>query len=327
MRGDGCDTDSLSVAGLDIESPIGEGLRAAFADEVHVGCIIEKYKSDYGLDVSSYFGSRQAVKVYRCCRTGYRFYYPHNLAGREDLYAALQQRPGYYRFKWEHQIALRYVHAGENVLEVGCGGGLFLEQLKLRGIDGLGLELSSDAVAEAAKRGVTVRRALLAEHASEGTVHDAVCAFQVLEHVPCVGAFIKDALTVLKPGGAFIVGVPNSNPYLYRYEKDHTLNLPPHHMGLWDVSALRNITSIFGLRLKALHVEPLRAEEYAHYYALATKHAPTPAGRLFAAAMAAVPKLLFSRSLSAAARAAIGHLCQGRNLLAIYEKGGQPVRV
>jgi 2-polyprenyl-3-methyl-5-hydroxy-6-metoxy-1,4-benzoquinol methylase len=95
---------------------------------------------------------------------------------------------------------------------------------------------------------------------------DIVSAFQVLEHVSEPGKFISCATKLLKPNGKLIIGVPNSNPYLYKKDIYHTLNLPPHHMGLWDKEALKNLSDSFGLENIDVKIEPL---DNVLYYLLA----------------------------------------------------------
>jgi 2-polyprenyl-3-methyl-5-hydroxy-6-metoxy-1,4-benzoquinol methylase len=68
--------------------------------------------------------------------------------------------------------------------------------------------------------------------------YDAVCLFQVLEHMHDISGFFKHVRAFIKPQGKLIISVPNNNPYLYVNDKLHTLNLPPHHMGLWTGSSL-----------------------------------------------------------------------------------------
>jgi hypothetical protein len=54
---------------------------------------------------------------------------------------------------------------------------------------------------------------------------------------------------VLKPGGKLIIGVPNCEPWFRRFDKYEILNMPPHHMGLWNEKVFRAIQDIFGIRL------------------------------------------------------------------------------
>ena len=69
--------------------------------------------------------------------------------------------------------------------------------------------------------------------------------------------FIKDSLLALKPNGKLIIGVPNNNPFLFVNDKYHTLNLPPHHAGLWNKKSLKSLEQIFNIELVSLQYEPL----------------------------------------------------------------------
>ena len=72
-----------------------------------------------------------------------------------------------------------------------------------------------------------------------------ICSFQVLEHVYEVYGFLNSAIALLKNKGKLIIAVPNNNPYFLKHDKYHTLNLPPHHMGIWDERSLKFIGKLF----------------------------------------------------------------------------------
>jgi SAM-dependent methyltransferase len=76
-----------------------------------------------------------------------------------------------------------------------------------------------------------------------------VCSFQVLEHIYDVKSFLEASLHVLKPKGKLIIGVPNNEPYFLGYDKYATLNLPPHHMGLWNKSVFEKVAPLFNLKI------------------------------------------------------------------------------
>jgi hypothetical protein len=107
-----------------------------------------------------------------------------------------------------------------------------------------------------------------------------------------------------------IFSVPNSNPYLFRYDKYHVLNLPPHHVGLWDKRALANLRRVFDLEVEPVRVEPLFALKQqllviAHHW---RKAALIRAVQL----MPLLAEKLLVRT--------VGRFFAGRNLLAIYVK-------
>ena len=91
---------------------------------------------------------------------------------------------------------------------------------------------------------------------------DVVCSFQVLEHVADVKNFISSSLAVLRPGGRMIISVPNNDAELIK-QNDFILNLPPHHMGLWDLNSLIKLQHFFALRVESIHLEPLQAYHVA----------------------------------------------------------------
>jgi hypothetical protein len=71
-----------------------------------------------------------------------------------------------------------------------------------------------------------------------------------------VNSFILSCLKILKPGGKIVIGVPNNNPYIHKYDVYHTLNLPPHHMGLWDKNSLTHLQNFYPMKLTFLETEP-----------------------------------------------------------------------
>lgn len=215
--------------------------------------IIRIYKDQLGLDVSSFFENKNEFYLFRDNDTGYRFYYPEELAGDGKFYEALQNRLGeeyYHTWKFENQLAYDEINQGDKVLDIGCGNGNFLIRAKERTKEVYGLELNERAAGECRKKDLEVYSELIQEHAQthEG-FYDVVCMFQVLEHIYNVKDFLDASLKVLKPGGKIIIGVPNSEPYFLGYDKYCTLNLPPHHMGLWNKKVFNTLCTLFNLTI------------------------------------------------------------------------------
>jgi predicted SAM-dependent methyltransferase len=120
--------------------------------------------------------------------------------------------------------------------------------------------LDPDAIHVARQNGLTVLNQDLKEYAiAHKEQYDVVCAFQVLEHITEVRSFVEHCLLCLKPSGILIFGVPNSNPYLHRFDRLHTLNLPPHHAGLCDKQTMNRLSDFFHMSTQAVHVAPLVA--------------------------------------------------------------------
>ena len=102
------------------------------------------------------------------------------------------------------------------VLDVGCGGGLFLQMLEERGAAGAsrpiaGLDFSLDAARSAWKHAAvpTVCASLShAPFAAESCA--AITMFHVLEHLYDPTAYLEAAHRLLRPEGRLIVQVPNA---------------------------------------------------------------------------------------------------------------------
>lgn len=303
---------------MTVYSPITGSSNTEMTESIPARQVIDKYFSEYNVDVSKYFEDISSINIFKCLDTGYRFYYPFSLSGDEDLYSVLQHNEGYYRYKWEHRFAETYIKLEETVLEIGCGEGIFLKSLEDKGILARGIELNRSAAAKGIKKGLKISCELLSQHSCNSDSYDVVCCFQVLEHIHMVKEFIEDCLSKLNPGGKLIIGVPNCNPYLYKFDKFHTLNLPPHHMGLWDVNSLKNLANFYDMKLDSIHVQPMSDWEYQYQFELQLKHAKV-FSRFFAFFMLKGLHLLPPNS-NKTSRSLIGGLMKGRNILAVYEK-------
>jgi 2-polyprenyl-3-methyl-5-hydroxy-6-metoxy-1,4-benzoquinol methylase len=244
-----------------LASPLtGREGAARLEKKLSPGPIMEEYRRQFGYDAAPDFEGVAEVGIYACRETGFRFYYPFSLAGKEPLYRTLEQFSWNYKEdKWEHDAALAYVEAGHKVLDVGCGRGSFLHKAKIRRSAVVsGVELNRSGADAARQRGIEVGEELLGAHAdARPGYYDLVTSFQVLEHVTQPRQFIEDALRTLKAGGLLILGVPNNDGFL-RLDDQAVLNGPPHHMGLWTRRSLAALTTLFPIEVRAFEIEPLQ---------------------------------------------------------------------
>lgn len=250
-----------------IISPITKFNNVIYEEAIDRDFIIERYHKDYLLDVKKYFNNINKVKIYKCLDTNYRFYYPFNLTGESDFYASLQKDPYYYlTWKWEYEIVFNKINKTDKVLEVGCGEGHFLEKLKENNINSLGLEFNQSALRECVKKGLPVSSKSLDELIkTENRRFDIVCCFQVLEHIAEVKEFIGGIINLTKLDGKIFFSVPNNDSFI-KWDKRNILNMPPHHMGLWNEQALKSLPNYFKLKLVNFYYEPLPTNHVRYYY-------------------------------------------------------------
>jgi len=256
---------------MKISSPIVPGGAVKVVTRLKSKDIIELYQQS-NIDGRRFFLKTETVLVCECVSTGYRFYYPFDLVGDGKFYSDLQnikRESGvdYYRdWSYDNEFAYSLTRDNDTVLEIGCGTGKFLERLQEEKVSVTGLELNEQAVTIAKEKGLNVRHELIEDFAINNAGRFThVCAFQVLEHIADINSFISASLKCLKKGGKLIFGVPNNEPYFQRFNKYETFNLPPHHMGLWNLEAFNNLTRYFPLKLDA-HVYDVKGRFLADAY-------------------------------------------------------------
>ena len=195
--------------------------------------------------------------------TGLCFYSPASMAGAAPLYAQLQCFPWYYmENKWEFENALKYLKAlpiRSRVLEIGVGQGAFLSKALRDGLRISGMELNPAGAKAAKEKGFTIiEKDMATLYAEDPSPWDAICAFQVLEHLPYPRIFLDQAISLLKPGGLLILSVPNAEvARKLDPERNDLLDQPPHHMSHWDEGVFRSLESFLALKLIRVEFEPL----------------------------------------------------------------------
>jgi len=220
--------------------------------------IIKAYKS-YNIDVSSYFVEIDTVSLYKCNDTDYYFFYPFNISGDSLFYEHFQQFDWYYMsWKWEHMIALNYIKSEGKILEIGCAHGDFLKQInEIYNLSfSVGLELNKSSKKNQNRKFQIINETIQSYAKEHKDEFDVVCSFQVLEHITECHSFISSSIECLKSGGILIISTPNNNSYLKNLNA--CLNMPPHHVGLWNETSLRNLCELFPLKIINTHFEPLQ---------------------------------------------------------------------
>lgn len=164
---------------------------------------------------------------------------------------------------------------GALVMEVGCGNGVFLEQLEQRfGYTADGCDLNRQAMLRAAEGqgelflyDVHTRQQQLRQR------YQAVFLMDVIEHVDDDVSFLADAAELAEPGGLIVVNVPCSQLLFSKYdevaghqrrygkEQLRTVlvraGLEPLDLGYWGFSLLpilvaRNLLCFFSSREKVI---------------------------------------------------------------------------
>lgn len=143
------------------------------------------------------------------------------LTKAESAYIETQLQANSQRFK--HQVEVLKKHLSlrnANVLDIGCGGGLFLSLLKREGAQGVGIELcDSRAHYAATKHGIEVhKRPIESDFWQTGyaSYFDAVTLWDVIEHVNYPLQTLECAANVLKKRGLLLIDTPCRDSFYHQ---------------------------------------------------------------------------------------------------------------
>jgi 2-polyprenyl-6-hydroxyphenyl methylase/3-demethylubiquinone-9 3-methyltransferase len=126
--------------------------------------------------------------------------------------------------KFQNQANIVKQHlplSNAKVLDIGCGGGLFLSLLKRQGVEVIGVELS-DSRAQYAKTkyGLEIhKRPIESDFWQKGYANhfDAVALWDVIEHVNYPMQTVQSAANVLKQGGLLLIDTPCRDSFYHRF--------------------------------------------------------------------------------------------------------------
>lgn len=156
------------------------------------------------------------------------------LAGRLSMaiYLALRDRPD------------------ARILDVGCGSGQLLRQLRDFGFhaaQGVDPFIAADVMHHGE---ALVRKASLADMTGS---FDCICFHHSLEHMPDQASVLKDARRLLAPGGLLLVRIPVVGGEAWRTYRENWVQLdPPRHYYLHSRNSLALLADQCGLQLNAV---------------------------------------------------------------------------
>ncbi|HLF75628.1 MAG TPA: class I SAM-dependent methyltransferase [Anaerolineales bacterium] len=143
------------------------------------------------------------------------------LTEAESAYIETQLQANLQRFGDQASILEKYLSVkGAKVLDIGCGGGLFLSLLGRAGAEGIGIELSDSRAQYAkTKHNLEIHKIPIESHFWQkgyAGAFDAVTLWDVIEHVNYPLQTLTSAVNVLKPGGLLFVDTPCRDSLYHR---------------------------------------------------------------------------------------------------------------
>jgi SAM-dependent methyltransferase len=137
-----------------------------------------------------------------------------------------------------------------SVVDIGCGPGVLINQMRSRGWRVRGTERSPSAAQQA--RDVfhlDVSAVSVDDLVAEGTTYDAVVLWHVAEHLHAPHETVRGIARLLRPGGVLLIAVPNFGSPEARIGRAGWFHLDvPRHLVHFTASTLTAILEPAGLR-------------------------------------------------------------------------------
>jgi SAM-dependent methyltransferase len=138
-------------------------------------------------------------------------------------------RPVFYRAA---QLLKSYRREGR-LLDVGAGFGFFLAEMRKRGWDVTGVEISQKAINYGRDvLGLTIHAGPLEKANFPDRYFDVVTGFYVIEHLPHPMDFLRECHRILKQGGLLLLRYPHTTPIKNLLQcfgiKNRLYDLPAH---------------------------------------------------------------------------------------------------
>jgi 2-polyprenyl-3-methyl-5-hydroxy-6-metoxy-1,4-benzoquinol methylase len=148
------------------------------------------------------------------------------------------------------------------LLDVGCGSGYFLRQMKELGWDVTGVEPDPIARKSCMQEGLNVLGSTLEGAQLQDNFFDVVTLNHVIEHLPDPLKTLAECKRVLRPGGCVVVLTPNCESLARHRFGRHWANwCPPFHLFLFSPASMHA-----SARQAGLHVETIRAPSRAAWW-------------------------------------------------------------
>lgn len=207
----------------------------------------------------------QAYYLFECAQCGFGSFFPR-IAGSAEFYDAVADSRYYEDVKDEFIYVIDFVCRKNinSLIDVGAGSGVFLRYLKGQApaVARFACEKNPSTIEDLAQVAT-----VYSDFENLTRQFDALCAFQLLEHLEEPFDFIETCRKVLVQGGYLFLSVPDySGPY--RYYGDSWTEIPPHHLTRWTPRSLSSLLVRRGFSKARIIRLPLRSTYFPAYVPL-----------------------------------------------------------
>ncbi len=129
-----------------------------------------------------------------------------------------------------------------NLLDVGCGDGFFLETARKRNWNVYGTEYTDAALKICSEKGIQMKKGKLSSDNYAPGFFDVLTSFEVIEHINNPIEELLHFSTILRTGGAIYITTPNFNSASRYYLKNKWNIIEyPEHLGYYTQATLTHL--------------------------------------------------------------------------------------
>ena len=144
----------------------------------------------------------------------------------------------------------------QSLLDVGCGVGIFLQQVKINGWKAIGVDMSADSVAYARARGLAVRRGKIEELTFRPGSFDVITLFQTIEHIKDPIKTLEKLYLLLRRGGILVLTTPNEESVLAKAQGKFWFGYRNiEHLYFFNEQSLTVLQKKVGFKRISIHTE------------------------------------------------------------------------
>lgn len=165
------------------------------------------------------------------------------------------------------------------VVEIGCNDGVLLEAFGEAGIRHLGIDPAGNVLADAARKGLTVRQAFFdsavaADIRSGHGAADLIVAANVICHIADIHAVFGGIGALLAPKGLFMFEEPYVGDIFAQTALDQIYD---EHVFYFSLASIHAVAARHGLEVVDVEPQPVHGGELRYVLAHRGAHPPTPA--------------------------------------------------
>jgi 2-polyprenyl-3-methyl-5-hydroxy-6-metoxy-1,4-benzoquinol methylase len=132
----------------------------------------------------------------------------------------------------------------KKLLDIGCGNGVFIDDMNDLGWTTTGIDFDGDAVDYCLKKGLNAKKGDLKGLSFPSESFDVITLNHVIEHLYDPAEVLQECFRILKPGGEVVITTPNAQSWMFNFWfKDSWYALQaPAHLHIFN---LRNLITLF----------------------------------------------------------------------------------